>query len=180
MHWQHIWTINCTSILWRPSLAKASQNSRRGIPWFITVHWKQKRISKGQHNNSHKMTQAPVKNPVKKIKIAPDDCFNLSAFNAAIKVLPLIWGFPRKFMALPPILQFLLSSNFCWNPPSYPLNQELSHWNNSNVSTFRFSQEFTGSSTRLPGSKVKQVVWNNWHMKMFSNAEIRSLFPHQI
>ena len=27
--------------------------------------------------------------------------------------------------------QFLLSSNFCWNPPSYPLNQELSHWNNS-------------------------------------------------
>ena len=131
MHWQHIWTINCTSILWRPSLAKASQNPRRGIPWFITVHWKQKRISKDQYNNSHKMTQAPVKNPVKKIKIAPDDCCTLSAFNAAIKVLPLIWGFPRKFMALPPILQFLLSSNFCWNPPSYPLNQELSHWNNS-------------------------------------------------
>ena len=166
MHWQNVWTVNCTSILWCPSLTRASQNSRRGIPWFITVHWKQKKISKGQHSNSHRMTQAPVKNPVKKMKIAPDDCCALSAFNAAIKVLPLVWGFPRKFMALPPILQFLLSSNFLLEPTLLSLEPGTITLKQFNLSTFRFSQELTGSSTGLPGSDVKQIVRNNWHMKI--------------
>ena len=57
--------------------------------------------------------------------------------------------------------QFLLSSNFLLEPTLLSLEPGTITLKQFNLSTFRFSQEFTGSSTGLPGSDVKQIVRNN-------------------